>query len=258
MNAIRFSKTPLGRALLQVAGLRRRPVVLLAGMMRRLREWRPPLTLAPAESLKLKSAHADPRIRRAPRPPLPITPTVSAHVASTKPSEHQSETEFLRHCLHYGNHAEHQALGDRIAQLQRDVRCVQRAVWLMAVLTALAATGLGYVALLGGSFPSDASQYIINAISALGLASVISLVAFVGLAVVFRMNLDEQRQEGRQLITKLLASRLGKPATTPRGESGVAGANGETISSTSSRGSPTEADAGSNGSARQTASPPRT
>lgn len=54
----------------------------------------------------------------------------------------------------------------------------------------------------------DTTQLIVNGISALGLASVISLVAFAGLTVVFRMNLDRQREAGRQLVTKWLASRL--------------------------------------------------
>jgi hypothetical protein len=160
---------------------------------------------------------------------LPITPTVPAHVAPTKPSELQSETEFLRHCLQYGDRSGHQALGNRIAQMQRDVRCVQRAVWLMAVLTALAATGLAYVAVLGGGIPADVSRLIVNGVSALGLASVISLVAFVGLLVIFRMNLNEQREEGRQRVTELLASRLGKPALSWKAN-GVGGGNGKTVS----------------------------
>jgi hypothetical protein len=59
---------------------------------------------------------------------------------------------------------------------------------------------------------------------------VISLVAFVGLLVVFRMNLNEQREEGRQRVTELLTSRLGKPAIVPWNASGVGGGNGKTVS----------------------------
>lgn len=145
MNTTRFSKTPLGRALLQVAGLRHRPVVLLTGLMRNFREWRPSSALASVEKLTPKSRRAHPKVRKTLRPPLPITPTTPTHIAPRPRSEHQSETEFLRHCLAYGNNPEHQAMGDRIVQIQHDVRSVQRAVGLMAVLTALAATGLGYV-----------------------------------------------------------------------------------------------------------------
>ena len=228
MNTTRFSKTPLGRALLQVARLRRRPVILLGGLMRNFREWRPPAAPATVDALRSKRPWSELKVRKSPRPPLPFTPTVSAHVAPAKPSEHQCETEFLRHCLRYGNHAGHQALGHRIAQIQRDVRSVQRAVWLMAVLTALAVISLAYMTVLGGNLPADVSQLIINGISALGLASVISLVAFSGLLVVFRLNLNEQREQGRRMVTELLAARWGNAPGTDES----AGADHEAIPTT--------------------------
>jgi len=134
-------------------------------------------------------------------------------------SEHPRETEFLRQCLRYEDNAEHEALVERIGQLERDARCVRRAVALMAVLTALVVAGLGYLAVLGAKFPQDTLQLIVRSISALGLASVISLVAFAGLTMVYHMNLEQRREEGRQLVTKLLASRLGNPAAVPQHES---------------------------------------
>lgn len=230
MNATRFSKTPLGRTLLQVASLRRRPVILLTGLMRNFRTWRPLAAPAIAVEPRSRSSVTELKVRKSRRPPLPIRPTVSAHVAPTKLSEHESETEFLRHCLRYGNQSGHQAVGERIAQRQRDVRSVQRAVWLMAILTALAATGLAYMAVLGGNIPADLSRLIVNGVSALGLASVISLVAFAGLLVVFQMSLNQQREEGRQMVTELLASRLGKPAIVPWKASGVGGGKGKPVS----------------------------
>jgi hypothetical protein len=135
-------------------------------------------------------------------------------IASTRMSEHQKHTEFLRHCLRYGESDEHQALDKRIIQIQRDGRCVQRAVWLMAILTALAVAGLGYPAILVENFPDDAPQSIINLICALGLASLICLLGFAGLGMVYRNKLNQRREESRQLVTKLLASRLGKPVAT--------------------------------------------
>lgn len=247
MNTTRFSKTPLGRGLLQVARLRRRPVILLRGLMRNFRRWRPPAAPAFVAASRSNSLLTELKVRNSSRPPLPVTPQFPAHVAPTNPGGHQSETEFLRHCLRYGDQSGHQAAGDRIAQVQRDVRCVQRAVWLMTGLTALAATGLAYLAVLGSNIPADISRLIVNALSALGLASVISLVAFVGLLVVFLMNLKAQRERGRQIVTTLLASRLGKPAIVPWNESKVGGGNGKTV----------PAPAGENSSARQTASTPR-
>jgi hypothetical protein len=133
-------------------------------------------------------------------------------------SEHQKDTEFLRHCLRYGESAEHQALEKEIAQIQRDEHCVQRAVWLMAILTALAVAGLGYPALLMQSFPDNAPQFFVNLVFALGLASLLCLLVFAGLRMVYRQKLDQRREECRQLIAKLLESCPGRPGVTPRQE----------------------------------------
>jgi len=130
-------------------------------------------------------------------------------------SEHQKHTEFLRHCLRYGESTEHQALEEKITQIQRDERCVQRAVWLMAILTALVVAGLGYPVILVENFPYSAPQFIVNIICALGVASLICLLVFVGLGMAYRKKLDQQREECRQLVARLLESRLGKPVTTP-------------------------------------------
>ena len=136
-------------------------------------------------------------------------------VASTRMSEHQKHTEFLRQCLRYCESAEHQALDDRITRIQRDERCVQRAAWLMAGLTALAVAGLGYPAILVENFPDTLPQFIVNMVCALGVASLICLLAFAGLGMVYRNQLNQRREESRLLVTKLLASRLGKPVVTP-------------------------------------------
>ena len=130
-------------------------------------------------------------------------------------SEHQKHTEFLRHCLRYGDSTEHQALDKIITQIQRDERCVQRALWLTAILTALAVAGLGYPAILVDNFPDDAPQSIVNLACALGLASLLCLLVFTVLGMVYRRKLDQRREECRQLVPKLLASRLGKPVVSP-------------------------------------------
>jgi hypothetical protein len=133
-------------------------------------------------------------------------------------SKPHRETEFLRHCLRYDENAKHQALDKKITHMQRDERCVGRAVWLMAGLTALTVAGLGYGVVLVDNFPYNTPQYIINIICALGLASMFCLVVFVGIRMVYRMKLDQRREECRQLVTRLLKSRLGQPvAVNPPG-----------------------------------------
>ena len=83
------------------------------------------------------------------------------------------------------------------------------------ILTALAVAVLGYPAILVESFPYNTPQFIMNLVCALGLASPICLLVFMGLGMVYRRKLDQRREESRQLVAKLLASRLGKPVATP-------------------------------------------
>ena len=130
-------------------------------------------------------------------------------------SEHQKHTEFLRQCILYDESARRQELHERITRIQCDARCVRRAAWLMAMLIALVVAGLGYEVILVDNFPYNLPQLIINLVCALGIGSLISLLAFMGLGIVYRMKLDQQREECRQLVARLLESRLGKPVTTP-------------------------------------------
>jgi hypothetical protein len=125
-------------------------------------------------------------------------------------SEHQKHTEFLRQCILYEESDERQELEKEITQVQREARCVRRAVWLMAILVALVLACLGYGTLFVNNFPDDAPQFLVNLICALGLGSLISLLAFVGLGVVYRMKLNQRREECRQRVARLLKSRLGK------------------------------------------------
>ena len=165
-----------------------------------------------------------------------------------KMSEHQRETAFLRRCLRYGDSAEHEALDKKIAEIQRDERCVRRALWLLALLAALAITGLGYAAVFLEDFPGRmsrfATRFIVQLFCALSLGSLICIPAFLGLRIVYRMKLDQRREDCRRLVTKLLESRLGKPATTHWRESPVGRGNRETV----------EGAAGGNGSPNKTES----
>ena len=129
--------------------------------------------------------------------------------------DHHKQTEFLKHCLGYDESARCRELKQEITRIQRDERCVRRAVWLMAILTALAVAGLGYPAILLANFPYSAPQTIVNLVCALGVASLVSLVAFVILGMVYRKMLDRRREECRLLVARLLESRLGNPPATP-------------------------------------------
>jgi hypothetical protein len=130
-------------------------------------------------------------------------------------SEHEKHTDFLTRCIQYTESARCQKLAEEIRQIQCDARCVQRAVWLMAILTALVVAGFVYPVILVENFPYNLPQSAVNLILALGLASLISLLAFCGLGMVYRWKLDQRREECRELVAKLLESHLGKTVTAP-------------------------------------------
>jgi hypothetical protein len=134
-------------------------------------------------------------------------------------SEHQRETAFLRHCIRYDESPGRQELEEKIARIQRDEHCVRRAVWLMAIVAALAVAGLSYSAIFLMGYPQDLlgfmTQFITKVFCVLGLASLICLLTFAALGVVYRRELDLRREECRQLVTKIMESRLGKPVTPP-------------------------------------------
>jgi hypothetical protein len=129
--------------------------------------------------------------------------------------DHHNQTEFLKRCLHYGESAECRELKQEITRLQSDARCVQRAAWLMAALIALTLAGLAYATILLENFPYSAPRLIVSLLCALGVGSLISLLAFAGLGIVYRKRLDQRREECRRMVTQLLETRLGNPAAAP-------------------------------------------
>jgi hypothetical protein len=132
-------------------------------------------------------------------------------------SEHQRETAFLRHCIGYDDTAECHKLEESITHIQRSQRCVRRAVWLMVLLAVMAMTGLCYRLVFVDDYPQElsdlAASFLMKALCALGLGSLICLVAFLALGMIYRKELNQRREECRRLATKLLESHLGRPRT---------------------------------------------
>ena len=128
-------------------------------------------------------------------------------------SEHQRNTEFLTRLISYDETPGRRDLAETIARLQRDARCVRRAVWLMVLLASLAAAGLCYGAIfLVGSvnFSQFTSQFVIKAFSAMGLGSIICLATFGVIDIVYQIRLARHREQCRCLAMKLVESRLSK------------------------------------------------
>ena len=134
-------------------------------------------------------------------------------------SDSQRDTAFLRQCLGYDDSNERHQLEARITQAQCDERCVRRAVWLMALLTGLSMAGLCYAAVFLTHHPQNVSQLITpffaRVLCALGLGSLICMLVFMGLAMIYRKELDQSREACRRLTAKFLESRLGKPSGAP-------------------------------------------
>ena len=132
-------------------------------------------------------------------------------------SEHETETAFLRHLILYDDSEEHLKLEKSIAQVRRDMHCVQRVASVTAVFPLLAMTGLAYAALLEENSPYTEFELALRALCVLGLASLICLVGFTGLLAGYSRKLNGLQKEARQLVIRLLESRLGKPhyATLP-------------------------------------------
>jgi len=130
-------------------------------------------------------------------------------------NEHERNTAFLRHCLLYHDAPECHQLEERLTQAYRNERCVRRAVWVMVLLAALATTGLCYSGIFLAQYPRNQSAIIIRLLCVLGLASLICMMAFIGLGMIYRKELERYREECRRLATKLMESRLGPPRAPP-------------------------------------------
>ena len=129
-------------------------------------------------------------------------------------SEHQKDTAFLTQIISYDETDERRILAEHIARLQRDERCVRRAIWLMLLVTALALAGIGYGAVFR-LHPMNLTQFMtqlgIKVLSALALGSLISVVTFMGLGASYRSELAKRRDECRRLAAKFMESRFGAP-----------------------------------------------
>jgi hypothetical protein len=114
-------------------------------------------------------------------------------------SECEREAEPLRQRVVHEENAGCQELEIEIAQIQRKARCAQRAAGLMALLTALGAAGLVYPAIMLDNFSSHVPKFIINLTYALGVGSLVSLMAFASVASLYRKKLRRRKEACRRV-----------------------------------------------------------
>ncbi len=107
-------------------------------------------------------------------------------------------------------------LEERITQAVRDESCARRAVWVMVLSTALAAAGIGYAAVFLWDYPGNISQFVtyssVQMFGVLGLASLISLVAFACVHAHCRKVVGQRRKECGRNAAELAGTSRSEPA----------------------------------------------
>lgn len=141
----------------------------------------------------------------------PVREQIHYHHESPDLSERQRDATFLRRLMLYDQTDACRLLADNLDRAERSERCVRRAVWLMALLTAAAVIGLGYTLVLLKDFPTNQSHFVVRIICAFGVASLISLLVFVGCWLISCGKVNELRDKCRSVVTRILVARLGPP-----------------------------------------------
>jgi len=135
-------------------------------------------------------------------------------------NDNERETDFLGHCLLYDDSGEGKELQQRITQVKREERCVRRAMQWLLITALLALSGLCYSMLFMPEHPGTVSpmtrQAINNALSVIGLASLICMLVFRVMVSMYRHELAKRREQCRKMALKLLESRLGTPPAAPQ------------------------------------------
>lgn len=109
-------------------------------------------------------------------------------------------------CLANREAIQRERIEERLTEVQREARCVRRAVWLMAVLTGLAVAGVLYSTVFLPFWPQTLTQFFmqssIKAHCTLGLAALICTIVFSGLDLRYRKELSVHREEYLRLATQ--------------------------------------------------------
>jgi di/tricarboxylate transporter len=130
-------------------------------------------------------------------------------------SERQKHTEFLKHCLRYDDNTERHDLHDKLSRIQHEMRVVKRSVWVLALVVALALGSWICEPILLQDASPKTHQLIFKLLCALIAGALISIAAFVGLWLSFRRKLHRWREESRELVKRMLATKLGEAGEPP-------------------------------------------
>ncbi len=115
-------------------------------------------------------------------------------------SERQKQTVFLKRLLQNEESEQQQELQQRIAQAERDERCVRTAMHLVAVIGLLSISGICYEAVFVEDFFQNPTHLLTRVLAYLGLGSLISWVMFLGYYLWHRALTNRYCEECRRLL----------------------------------------------------------
>jgi hypothetical protein len=119
-------------------------------------------------------------------------------------SKRQKQTAFLKTLILHGNVEDRLQLHERIKRAEREEQCAWRAFLLVSLLALFSCVGLCYSAVLIPEFFQNSSHIIVRFFSGLGLASLISAVAFLGFWIWCRAVLNRVQEECRRFVMTML------------------------------------------------------
>ena len=103
-----------------------------------------------------------------------------------------------------GQILEQDKLETAVCELQRNLRCLRRALSLMLVMAAFATAGLCYCVVFLPDFPERFDtflmQFAVKGFCAVGLASLACFLVFSALHFVYRSELGRKREAHRQYL----------------------------------------------------------
>jgi len=122
-------------------------------------------------------------------------------------STHERETELLTRCIRDDRSGEIYRQEQKIAQTAGEVRCLRRAVGIMAALTGFAIVGAGHSLIVLKDLTPYHVDLIFHLFRVLGVASLISLLVFGALWMTRRARLQRERTQCRSLVQDFLTAR---------------------------------------------------
>jgi hypothetical protein len=97
---------------------------------------------------------------------------------------------------------------EKLTRLQRELRIVKRASWLMGILIAIVVAILAFLTILVQDYPYYVQRFIMNIVLALFASFSICLLSFMALGIVLCIKLHRQRDACRQFLMRLFTARF--------------------------------------------------